>query len=95
MSTIPSSAPVVRRSELETFFGSVASETNAIALSGDACAEQVKSLSRSRLAAAFSELHARLAKHRRERATELRKTAEHFNVFDYISPNENLLSDVL
>jgi hypothetical protein len=55
----------------------------------------MKSLSRSRFAPAVSELYTRLVKHRQERAASFRKTAEHFNVFDYISPDENLLSDVL
>jgi hypothetical protein len=93
MSTIQTHEGVIHRPELEKFFRTIASETNA--LIDDVCTEQVKLFPCSQLAAAFSALHHRLDKDRQQRAAQLRQTAEQFNVFDYIAPDENLLSDVL
>jgi hypothetical protein len=44
---------------------------------------------------AFSALEAELAAHRKRQARLRRKSAYDFNVFDFIKPTENVLSDIL
>ena len=51
--------------------------------------------SRSVLSAAFVTLGRRLNEHRQGLADECRATASGFNVFEFIDPTENTLSDIL
>ena len=52
-------------------------------------------LPRGALSAAFTAFEPRLAAYRAERAAHCRQTAPGFNVFDFIKPTENVLSDIL
>jgi hypothetical protein len=52
-------------------------------------------VSRTALSGAFAALEPRLAEHRAERAALRRRTAPDFNVFDFIEPTENVLSDIM
>jgi len=52
-------------------------------------------LSRGALSLAFADLGDRLTSSRSAGASKRRATAEGFNVFDFIAPSENVLSDIL
>ncbi len=52
-------------------------------------------IGRTRLTNFISELQEDLENHRRSRAAEIRSQAPDFNVFDFIVPSENILSDIL
>ena len=86
------SHPPLRRSELERFFASAAP-----LVSFQSQPPSAKPLERRRnaLATAFEELWPTLAKHREICAENRRHAASDFNVFDFISPSENVLSDIL
>lgn len=53
------------------------------------------SFTKPNLTAAFSQLQARISSHRFRQAKEAREKAIGFNVFDFIKPTENTLSDIL
>jgi hypothetical protein len=87
------SSVTFNRTELASFFAGV----KAIARSSlaDPSPNTHLQFSRHVLADAFVDLHARLASHQRERAQFYRCEAPKFNVFDFIQPSENTLSDIL
>jgi hypothetical protein len=82
----------LRRSELERFFESAALLRS---LQSNYGSEGPSALSRNLLAFAFDQFWPKLKKHREVWAENRRRTASGFNVFDFISPSENVLSDIL
>src|SRR5947208_1213741 len=82
----------IGRSELERFFESAAVLGP---LQSNYGSEQCSALARNLLASAFEQFWPKLKKHREVCAENRRRTASGFNVFDFISPSENVLSDIL
>lgn len=79
--------PVFQRANLERFVMAALPHT----LTGLVPATE----SRRTLAHAFADLGSRLKEHRRARAAVYRRAAPRFNLFDFIDPDENVLSDIL
>ena len=81
----------IPRADLESFFTSAAS-LPSMRHGGTQLSTE---LPRGALSAAFTAFEPRLAAYRAERAAHRRQTAPGFNVFDFIKPTENVLSDIL
>ncbi len=85
------SAPIIHQAVWKPFFASAAA-----LLRQSLCISGVQTeLSRSSLSSAFDDLWRRIAPNRVERAEFRRHKAPDFNVFDFINPTENVLSDIL
>lgn len=82
--------PAFPRFALEQFFSSAAT----LSLSARRPNKHTD-LRRSDLISAFERLGTRLAEHRQQCAVYRRSNAPGFNVFDFIDPSENVLSDIL
>ena len=87
----PRTVPRIRRSDWESFFGAAALMPSM----RHGGTQLPTEFPRSDLSAAFAAFEPQLAAYREERAEFRRRTAPDFNVFDFIKPTENVLSDIL